>query len=59
MKSSGNANSALCDNLSRVLIHYLGFEEGTLMRGLVTEGARRKTYRELAAYMDSLYPPSL
>ena len=48
----------LLSDLLLIIRHYLGFEEDTLMRGLVTEGARRKTYQELDAYMDILYPSS-
>ena len=48
----------LLSDMLLIIRHLLGFEEGTLTPGLVTPDARRRTYRELDAYIDSLYPPS-
>ena len=48
----------LLSDMLLIIRHLLGFEEGTLTPGLVTPQARRRTYRELDAYIDSLYPPS-
>ena len=48
----------LLSDMLLIIRHLLGFEEGTLTPGLVTPDARRRTYRELDAYIDNLYPPS-
>ena len=48
----------LLSDMLLIIRHLLGFEEGTLTPGLVTPDAKRRTYRELDAYIDSLYPAS-
>ena len=44
----------LLSDMLLIIRHLLGFEEGTLTPGLVTPEARRRTYRELDAYIGTL-----